>query len=318
MSTPKTMCEMVDAYLSYRRQAGYALIIEGQQLHRFARFADRAGHRGAITLALARTWAMSSHGSNKTSQLTAARRIEVVRAFARFHQQFVPETVIPPIRLFGEAHRRKLPHIYSDSELEALLQATEDLHPAGGLRGASCRAVFGLLAATGMRISEATGLRRSNVDLKVGVIEVCHSKFGKSRLVPLHRTAIEQLQDYVNIRDTSAQAMSAAHFFVGDYGRELSTRAVQYAFTLLRQQLRWHARGEHPAPRIHDMRHTFICNVIRKWYESGVDIDRHILSLSTYVGHAKVSDTYWYVTATPELMAYAAKRFEHLKSQEVS
>ena len=99
-------------------------------------------------------------------------------------------------------------------------------------------------------------------------------------------------------------------FFLFDGARRASGTALQYAFALLRDRLAWHSRGDHPAPRIHDLRHTFVCRRLQRWYTEQQDIDRHILALSTYIGHAKVTDTYWYVTATPELLAIAASRFE--------
>ena len=306
MNVPDTLTAWIDAYLDSRRQAGFALTIEGQQLRRFARFADDADHRGPLTVKLAMRWATASRGRRP---LTAARRIEVLRPFAKYCQQFEPATQIPPRRLFGRAHRRLTPHIFADHEIRSLLAACRQLHPPGGLRGASCAAIFGLIAATGLRISEATGLTRSDVDLDRCLLHIRQAKFGKSRWVPLHPTAAEALRRYAQLRDRDAMTANTEAFFVFDYGRTVSTLKVEYAFRLLRTALKWRARGGHPVPRIHDIRHSFICHRLEDWYAQGLDIDRHILSLSTYLGHAKVTDTYWYVTATPELLAVAAQRF---------
>jgi integrase len=307
MNASLDMQTRVEPYLAYRRQAGYALKIEGEQLLRFARFAEQVGHQGSLTLELAVRWATASRGRRT---LTAARRIEVLRGFARYCQQFDTATEIPPLGLFGRAHRRLMPHIYTDTEIRALLAATVHLHPPGGLRGACCEAIFGLIASTGLRVSEATGLTRTDVDLHRGLLHIRGAKFGKSRLVPLHQTTTHALKQYARRRDRVPKAPSVEAFFVGDYGRPVRTDSAEYAFRLLRQRLQWTSRGEHPAPRIHDLRHTFICRTLQRWYEEGVDIDRNILALSTYVGHARITDTYWYVTATPELMAIAARRFE--------
>lgn len=303
----KTMVSKVAAYLNQRRRAGFALEIEGAQLERFARFADQAGHVGPLTLELAAQWATASR---RPSALTAARRIEVLRPFARYCQQFDPTTEIPPRDLFGRAHRRLTPHIFTEDEIRALLAACAHLHPPGGLRGLTCATVFGLIAATGLRISEATGLQREDVDLKLGRLHIRNAKFGKSRWVPLHPTANRALQRYVQQRDHDPLAANRGAFFAFDYGRPVSTQRLEYAFQLLRKRLKWRARGDHPAPRIHDLRHSFICHRLERWYADGVDIDRHILALSTYVGHAKITDTYWYLTATPSLLAIAAQRFE--------
>ncbi|MDJ0863350.1 MAG: tyrosine-type recombinase/integrase [Gammaproteobacteria bacterium] len=305
----------VNSYLTDRRRAGYALRIEGQQLLRFAQFAEQSGHQGPLTLELAVRWATASGGQQA---LTAARRIEVLRPFARYCQQFEPDTEVPPMRLFGGGHRRLTPHIYTEAELRALLDATAHLFPPGGLRGACCRAIFGLLASTGLRLSEATGLQRGDVDLDKGLLQIRGAKFGKSRFVPMHPTTTSALKRYVKSRDRDPKATQTEMFFVGDYGRPARSRNVEYAFQLLRRQLRWKPRGQHPAPRIQDLRHTFICRTLQRWYEEGGDMDRNILALSTYVGHAKVTDTYWYVTATPELMAIAARRFERFAAGERS
>ncbi len=313
MNAPTTMRTRVESYLAHRRHAGFALEIEGQQLLRFAHFAEQADHQGPLTLALAVRWATASR---RHSPLTAARRIEVLRGFARYCQQFEPGTEIPPIRLFGPGHRRLTPHIYTDAEIRALLAATANLFPPGGLRGACCRAIFGLIAATGLRLSEATRLKRADVDLQGGLLLIRRAKFGKSRWVPLHATATHALQRYAQARDRDPKSAHTDTFFVGDYCRPARVPNVEYAFALLRRALRWEPRGGHPAPRIQDLRHTFICRTLQRWYQAGIDIDRNILALSTYVGHAKVTDTYWYLTATPELMAIAARRFERFAQGE--
>jgi len=307
MTTSNTLATRVEAYLHHRRSVGFALTIEGAQLVQFVHFAEQADHRGPLTIKLAIRWAVASCQS---TPLTAARRIEVLRPFARYCQQFDPATEIPPAGLFGPAHRRLTPHVFTDTEISALLTACEHLHPPGGLRGASCATIFGLIAATGLRISEATSLTRTDVDLKKGLLHIRHAKFGKSRWVPLHPTTTRALQYYVQRRDRDPLTASTAAFFVFDYGRPASTSALQYAFKLLRQRLKWHARGGHPAPRIHDLRHSFACHRLERWYAEGFDIDRHILALSTYLGHTKVTDTYWYVTATPELLSLAAQRLD--------
>ncbi|MFQ5410061.1 MAG: tyrosine-type recombinase/integrase [Anaerolineales bacterium] len=241
--------------------------------------------------------------------MTAARRLEVLRPFAQYCQQFEPTTEVPCRNLFGPGHRRLQPHIFTAAEIQALLAACVHLHPAGGLRGATCAAIFGLIAATGLRISEATGLQRTDVDLVHGRLLIRQTKYGKTRWVPMHPTTIHALQCYAQRRDGESLSQQTQAFFVFDGGRTASTRSLQYAFKLLRHQLGWRSRGGHPFPRIHDLRHSFICHRLERWYAQGLDIDRHILALSTYVGHAHVTDTYWYVTATPELLAIAAQRF---------
>jgi integrase len=300
--------ERVDAYVAERRRDGFKLSIDATQLAGFARFVHRIGHRGPLTVELASGWALASR---RGTRLTAARRIEVLRGFTRYCQQLDPATQVPPRGLFGPAHRRLTPHIYTDAEISSLLAAAARLPPLGGLRAANCTTFLGLIAATGLRISEAAGLRRSDVDLEQGLLLVRHAKFGKTRWVPLHPTTVEALERYVRRRDRQCPGTAKDAFFVRSNGADFLPKHARHAFKQLRQALGWRPRGGHPAPRIQDLRHRFVCRRLCRWYRAGKDIDQHILALSTYVGHVKVTDTYWYVTATAELMAMAARRSEH-------
>ncbi|SAL07444.1 integrase family protein [Caballeronia calidae] len=155
MSAHSSFSTWIDDYLAVRRRAGFDLKVAGNQLKQFAHFAEEVGHNGTLTIQLAAEWASSSSTGRR---LTAARRIEVLRPFAAYCRQFDPATEIPPQYLFGPAHHRLTPHIFTEEEVQDLLTACDELYPPGGLRGASCRTIFGLIAATGLRISEATGL----------------------------------------------------------------------------------------------------------------------------------------------------------------
>jgi integrase len=275
----------------------------------FAQFADHSGYREPMTADLASRWALANHTG---LALTAARRIEVLRPFARYCQMLDPKTEIPQQGLFGPGHRRLTPHIYTEQEIVKLLAITARLSPPKGMRPATCTTIFGLLSSTGLRISEATALSRKDVDLKNGLLQIRHSKFGKSRLVPLHPSAVRALKRYVARRDKDPYSFATDTFFIFDHGRPAQTRKVQYAFKLMCRQLNWRVRGGHRAPRIHDIRHSFVCRRLRSWYEEGADIDSNMLALSTYIGHTKVTDTYWYITATHEMMAIAAQRLAPL------
>jgi integrase len=190
MNARSTMRAKVEEYLADRRRAGFALKIEAGQLARFARFVDDSGYRGPLTVELASRWARANrHGR----PLTAARRIEVLRGLARYCQMFDPATEIPPARLFGPAHRRLTPHIYTEREIRALVAGAAKLLPPGGLRGVACATIFGLIAATGLRVSEATALKRADVDGRHHLLHIRRAKFGKSRLVPLHPSVTNAL-----------------------------------------------------------------------------------------------------------------------------
>jgi integrase len=177
------------------------------------------------------------------------------------------------------------------------------LPPKGSLRPATYQTLFGLIAATGLRCSEAWKLLCSDFDAVQNRLTIRETKFRKSRHVYLHPTVTEQLLRYGKLRDRFIGKVPSKHFFVTRSGTGLAASTVQGVFQQLRAQLRWVPRGGHPAPRIHDLRHTFICKRVKLWQRDGADIDHAMIALSTYVGHVEVSDTYWYLTAVPDLMA---------------
>ena len=284
-----SMATLVDDYLTLLRQLGFALKIQGYQLLRFARFADDRGHRGPLTLKLVAQWARL----NAPRPATWVARIEVLRPFAKYRAQFDPATEIPPPNFLGPRQRRLVPHIYSAQEIQSLLAAAAQLPPDGGLRPAAYETLFGLLAATGMRISEVLRLTLGDVDLEAGIITVRNTKFYKSRLVPLHPTTTEALQQYARLRDAIVSVPPGDDFFLSDNGRRMLQDTVQRQFRRLCDQLGWRSRGSHPLPRIHDLRHSFITHCLLRWYQQGSNVDTEMPALSTYVGHAEVTYTYW-------------------------
>lgn len=293
-------------YLAYRRSFGFALTIEGGQLGSFAQFADERKAE-FLTLELAVDWARASRYPR---QISWARRIEVLRGFATFCQRTESRTVVPPSGLFGPGHRRLVPHIYTGAELLALLAAADQLVPPGGLRAATVRTVIGLLAATGLRISEALKLTVVDVHLGAGVLDIREAKRHQRRFVPLHASVTSQLRAYAQVRDRIVHAPSCDRFFLRDDGRSVDRRMVLYALHSLCRRLGWDVRGDHAQHRLHDLRHTFIVRSMLRLYEQGGDVEPALPVLSIYVGHAKVVDTYWYVSGIPELMALAGERFQ--------
>jgi len=310
--TPPSFLDQVEEYLSFRRGLGFDLKSPRWLLLDFARHAERVGHQGPITIDLAVQWALSTRSIDPAQPV---RRLSVVRQFARHCAVFDPATEIPPAGLLGRGPGRKQPHIYSDAEIAAVLRQASLLLPRRGLRPKTYVTFFSLLVSTGLRLSEACGLASSDVDLSDGVLTVREGKFRKSRLVPLHPTTTQALTRYAAHRNASRQTQSGA-FFRTDRAPELTRAAVEKTFSRLRHRLGWTAQGRARRPRIHDMRHTFAMRRLLCWYEEGADVDQKILALSTYLGHAKVTDTYWYLSAVPELMAITSQRFERFARGE--
>jgi integrase len=299
---------LVEDYLTLRRDHGFDGERPGWLLRDFARFADRIEHYGPITVDLAVRWALSRRSGDPAN---AARRLGVVRQFARHRAAFDPATEIPSSDLLGRpTPRRPPPHIYSDGEISALLHECRRLSPRDGLRPATYVAFFALLASTGLRLSEAGRLSRRDVDLATGLLTVRAGKFRKSRLVPLHATGVQALARYAARRDACRAAPPSEFFFRTEHTPALGRAAVEHTFSGVRDRLGWTAQGRTRRPRIHDLRHTFAVRRLLRWYEDGLDVDRKILALATYLGHAKVTDTYWYLSAVPELMTITAQRFE--------
>jgi len=319
MSARTSLQARVELYLAERTRLGYCARCDACALRSFARHAQTTGHRGPLTVEVMAEWARCDSRHSRDPH-TWARRLKKLRSFMRWLQQFEPRTEVPDNAIFGRLPERQTPHIYSVQEIVDLLAAARRLGPAPGLRGIVFETLFGLLASTGLRIGEALALRNVDVDLKTGMLSIHQTKFGKSRQVPMHPSTLDALRRYRWMRDLCGeQSVPDGAFFIGTRGRRrglpLGERQVHRVFGELRTELGWHNRGTHHAARIHDLRHTFVVRRIVQWQAQGVDIDQAMLSLSTYVGHAKVSNTYWYLSAVPQIMALAASRFESYTSK---
>src|SRR5438093_1030426 len=299
-----TFSKQVEDYLALRRGMGCRLIGQGALLLDFGRFLDRVAEGGAITTELALRWAQPPR-SQDPDQL--ARRLGAIRDFLRHRAGFDPATEVPPPQLVGSGIRRRPPHIYSEAEVQALLNACARLRPRQGLRPHTYGTLFGLMFASGLRVSEALRLDDTDVDVRAGILTVREGKSGKARLVPVHPTVVPPLRHYVLHRDRIVPRGSA--FFRAERQPRLSYSAVRGTFIALRRRLGWTAHGRARRPRIHDIRHAFAVSCLVRWYREGIHPDRKIAHLSTYLGHVEVRDTYWYLSAVPELVAIAVERF---------
>lgn len=307
MSRKLTMTCHAKRYLAHRRALGFALEGPGRLLLDFARFADQPQHRGPLTTDLALRWATLRPDAAPRYQ---AHRLSAVRGFARYLSARDERTEIPPAQLLGPCVIRIQPHIYSDSQLRQVIAAAASLPAPYPLRPRTYSVLLGLLSCTGLRISEALNLARKDVDLKQGILRIEKTKFQKSRLVPLHPSATKSMHGYARIRDRDPLAQRSDDFFVAGEGRAPHRATVNRTFRSLCDDLGLVGNGAWPKPRIHDLRHTFACRRIMAWYEQGVEINHAIAALSTYLGHASVANTYWYLTGVPQLMGIAGDRFE--------
>jgi len=309
MNQNTDMRSRVEAYLAYRRKLGYRLKVEGQMLLNFARYADETAHGQPLTTDLALSWAKLPE---EASRLYWARRLEVVRCFAKHLGIFEPRTEIPGNRILGPAHRRIQPYIYSQSETERLHAAARALLPVGGLRPRTYATLIGLLASTGLRPSEAFNLRSDDADLAKGILTIRKTKFHKTRLVPLHTTATRALRDYVRFRNGYVAKLDPAGvLLLGEGGAPPSRSTVYYTFRqLCAVSAIRRTDGIERTPRLYDLRHTFACRRLIAWHQERIDVDHAIAALSTYLGHVKVTDTYWYLTGIPELFTVTGAKFE--------
>jgi integrase len=300
-------------YLAVRRALGYELRLATGALHNFVDFLEQrdAVH---ITTQLALAWAKQPKGAQRATWST---RLSMVRCFARHYAATDPLTEVPPDRLLACRIPRRNPYIYTDGEVGRLLAAARKLPSTIGLRPWTYSTLFGLIAVTGMRISEPLGLDGDDVDLDSGMITIRKTKFRKSRLVPVHTSTKRVLRAYARRRDQIFPRASCPSFFLSDRGTPLTQSTVRWTFVKLSCKigLREPAKSHGNGPRLQDFRHRVAVRTLLEWYKSDVDVEQNLPKLSTFLGHAKVTDTYWYLSATPELLQLAADRLQPTKER---
>lgn len=297
-----TLSGHVEDYLRLRRALGYKLERAGVLLPQLVGYLEAAGS-ATLTADLAISWARLP--SNARPNHWAAR-LTVARGFARYLQTIEPATEVPPEAVFPARRHRPAPYLWSQQDIGGLLDGARALRPP--LRAATYGAFFGLLAVSGMRVGEALGLDRHDVDFEVGVITIRHAKFDRPRLVPLHATTTTALRAYATERDRLCPTPAPTAFFVSGAGTRLNRSDA--AKTLRQITTAVGLRTDTVHPTAHQLRHSFAVRTLIDWHRSGVPVDDHIATLSTYLGHVSPADTYWYLSASPELMALAAERLD--------
>jgi integrase/recombinase XerD len=302
MSTLRTAAE---DYLTIRRSLGFKLEKAGGLLLQFIDYLEDAGAT-TITVDLAVTWATEPVDVDPGWW---SKRLSVVRGFARHLRAIDPTVEVPPRDLLPRRARRATPYLFTPADIDRLMAAARNLAPP--VRAATAHTLIGLLAATGMRLGEALGLDRDDVDLAERLITIRHAKRDKTRQLPLHSTVATALCNYTQVRDQHIVRPTTAAFFVSTTtGGRLSQGFVHPMFRHLTLQTGLEPRSERCRPRPHALRHSFAVNTLIRWHRDGEDIAARLPQLSTWLGHSDPANTYWYLQASPELLALAAQRLE--------
>lgn len=307
----KELRKALEEYFTVRRALGFKLRGPGSALHKFVSFLERK-RSSFITTKLALCWATQPAN---VQPVRWAKRLGMVRLFAHYHSAADPRTEIPPKGLLPYRYRRKPPYIYSQGEIIKLLKAAKRLPSKIGLRPKTYYTLLGLIVVTGMRISEIISLNNDDVNLDQAVLTIRKTKFRKTRLVPIHSSTQRKLQQYIRLRNKIHPKLKNQSFFVSDIGIRLTDSTVRWTFVRLSRKTGLRKPSDSHGPRLHDLRHRFAVETILGWYRKNVDVERHMPELSTFLGHVNVTDTYWYLSASPELLQLAAERLNHTKGE---
>lgn len=295
----------VDDYLKLRRALGFKLRDAEPLLRNFVSFMQER-KATIITTALALQWSQLANCAGRAR----SRRLGQVRDFARHCRSFDQRHEVPPTGLLPSRWIRKQPYLYTLAEIKSLMDAALSLppHPQSALRPYTLHCLLGLLTVTGLRSGEAFALRREDVDLKTGLLTIRQSKFGKSRLVPLHSSARSALARYAKRRDRHLGGACSLYFFVGEHGGRINRPKLYSIFNRISCQVGLRSPSARRKPRLHDLRHRFAVETLLNWCRHGEDVERHLPTLSTFLGHTHSHDTYWYLSASPQLMRIAAHK----------
>jgi len=301
------------AYLRLRRSSGVQLVRQGQALESFVHYAESHG-RSVITASLAIAWAVSPA---RAAPSTHASRLALVRQFARFCQVRQPATEVPPDGIFSQRYRRVPPHIYSDVEISNLMAAARGLRSKRGLRHLTYETVIGIMLAAGLRISEVIALDDGSVDMQGCVMTIHNSKLEKTRHLPIKASTRGAISAYIRERNFRIPDRSSQALLITEKGSTLSQNGVRWTFHRMLADAGIGRPSPCRRPRLHDLRHTFAVRTLIGWYEGGANVEALLPRLATYLGHAHINDTYWYLSAVPELLQCVVRRTEQDAQGEV-
>lgn len=296
----------LEKYLALRGHMGFKLYHEHKLLPQFVMFCQQHGS-AVVTTPLALRWATQPADCQPARW---AARLRMVRRFAHYLSSVDSRTEIPPLGLLADSYRRKTPCLFRDHEVSELIDLAQQLDSAQHLLGPTISTLIGLLAVTGMRVGEALALDRQDVDLKQSVLYIRKGKGNKPRLVPVHPSTRKALRQYARLRDRTCPRPQTAHFFLIEKGARLADWTARRWFIRIRNQIGLRGSRDRRAPGLHTLRHRFAIQTLVRWYRNDQDVEAHLPELATYLGHVNIAKTYWYLSATPELLSLARKRCE--------
>ena len=300
----------VDDYIALRRSLGFKLGSHPRLLADFVAYVEAAGAE-AITIELAVSWAAQPSDGNPGWW---SQRLGVVRGFAAHLRAFDPGTEVPPVGLLPRRSYRPEPYVYLPAEVTALMVSARAMPDP--LRAATVETLIGLIASCGLRPGEALSLERNDVDWTEAMLDIRNAKFNKHRQVPVHPSTLDALAAYAQVRDRSCPRPASATLFVSKAGTRLIHADVDRTFAAIATRAGLPRPGSAHPPRLHGLRHFFAISTVVSWYRAGLDINAQLPLLSTVMGHADPANSYWYLSATPELLALAASRRQHARSAQ--
>lgn len=296
--------KLLQDYLTMRRALGFKMHAEGIGLLSFVTYMEQA-QADFISTDLALAWAKQPA---MAQPIWWAHRLSFVRGFARYCHAIDPRSEVPPSGLLPFSRRRPSPYFFTDEDIDQLLQNTLQLQMKDPFMNQTLYCLFGLLAVSGLRIGEALSLTLNDVDLDQALLTIRSTKFDKSRLVPMHTTTAKVMVDYQKHRKQFLAGRQTAYWFVNTQGGCLGYDSVRRALRHLTDGMA--NQTGRSRPRLHDLRHRFAMKTLLHWYRDGQDVEQQLPTLSAFLGHVQVSDTYWYLSACPELLDAAKNRLE--------
>jgi len=300
---------LMERYLAVREALGFSTRAARPLLHEFLAFLEGQQSLEVLPARVAFEWACGAAAPRAvTSQ---AARLRAVRGFLTYAKASLPEIDVPESGLLG-GHRRPHPYLFSPTDLTRLLDAATHLSSRSAWAATTYPTLLGLLASCGLRVGEALRLQLHDVALETTPphLQIRHTKFRKTRLVPLHPTTVEQLHHYADLRQRLGKARGVTAFFISDRGNPLSYDIVQNTFQRLVYELALTPTAGHRRPTLHSLRHTFAVQRLLMWARQGLPVQDWVPHLAVYLGHRRPEDSYWYLTAIPELLETAAVAFQ--------